>query len=123
MPKNPQEFADLLGANIVGEVPDIDGGPFGMAQLARIMHKRLVPTHGKRPGRPTAPSWDSRPKVPMSDATQRCLAKIADCVSTPQRRVSAMQVAAHLLEEVVFRVASDNGLAGSGKRRVKRRRA
>ncbi len=35
MPKNPQEFAELLGAKIVGEVPDVGGGPFGMARLAR----------------------------------------------------------------------------------------
>ncbi len=41
MPKDPQEFADLLGAKIIGEVPDVGGGPFGMARLAHIMHQRL----------------------------------------------------------------------------------
>ena len=41
MPKDPQEFADLLGARIVGEVPDGSGGPFGMARLAHIMHQRF----------------------------------------------------------------------------------
>ena len=29
---DPQEFAKMLGADIVGEVPDVGGGPFGMAQ-------------------------------------------------------------------------------------------
>jgi hypothetical protein len=34
----------------------------------------------------------------MSAATQRRLAEIAEAISTPQRRVSPMQVAAQLLE-------------------------
>src|SRR2546423_15672027 len=99
MPKDPQEFADLLGATIMGEVPDVGGGPFGMARLARLMPQRLTPGQGDRPGRPTDPTWDSRPKVPMSDATRRRLVQIAEAMSTPQRQVSPMQVAAQLLEE------------------------
>jgi len=42
MRTSPQEFADLLGAKIIGEVPDVGGGPFGMARLAHIMHQRLA---------------------------------------------------------------------------------
>lgn len=104
MPKDPQEFADLLGAKLVGEVPDVGGGPFGMARLAHRMHQRLTPSRGERPGRPTDATWASRPKVPMSAATQRRLAEIAAAMSTPRRRVSPMQVAAQLLEEAVGRV-------------------
>lgn len=104
MPKDPQEFAALLGATIIGEVPDVGGGPFGMARLARLMHQRLMPGQGDRPGRPTDSTWDSRPKVPMSDATRRRLVQIAEAMSTPQRQVSPMQVAAQLLEEAVGRV-------------------
>ena len=104
MPKDPQEFADLFGARIVGEVPDVGGGPFGMARLAHLMHQRLTPGKGQRPGRPTDSTWASRPKVPMSEATQRRLAEIAEAMSTPERRVSPMQVAAQLLEEAVGRV-------------------
>src|SRR5947209_6074241 len=81
-----------------------DGGPFGMARLAHLMHQRLTPSQGERPGRPTDSTWASRPKVPMSEATQRWLAEIAEEISTPQRRVSPMQVAAQLLEEAVNRV-------------------
>src|SRR5262245_40066095 len=106
MPKNPQEFADLFGAKIVGEVPDVGGGPFGMARLAHIMHHRLTPSQGERPGRPTDSSWQARPKVPMSEETQRRLNEIADEISTPERKVSAMQVAAQLLEEAVQRLAT-----------------
>ena len=54
MALDPQEFAQMLGAEIVGEVPDVGGGPFGMARLAHLMHERLTPSRGERPAaRPT----------------------------------------------------------------------
>jgi hypothetical protein len=43
MPRNPQDFADLFGAKIATELPDGAGGPFDMARLAQIMHRRLTP--------------------------------------------------------------------------------
>ena len=104
MPIDPQEFAHLLGAEIVGDVPDVGGGPFGMARLAHIMHERLTPSRGERPGRPTNPNWVTRCKVPMSDATLQRLTELADQMSTTERKVSPMQVAAQLLEEAVGRV-------------------
>jgi hypothetical protein len=112
MPKNPQEFADLFGAQIIGEVPDVGGGPFGMARLAHIMHQRLTPSRGERPGRPTDSTWASRPKVPMSEATRQRLEEIAEAMSTPERRVSPMQVAAQLLEEAVARVPTPSEPSG-----------
>src|SRR4051812_1094471 len=114
MPKNPQEFADLLGAKLVGEAPDTGGGPFGMARLAHLMHQRLTPSKGERPGRPTAASWDSRPKVPMSAATRRCLAELAAALNPPERQVSPLQVAAQLLEEAVDRVAMEAASSAAG---------
>src|SRR5262245_11193261 len=98
MPLDPHEFAQLLGAKIVGEVPDVGGGPFGMARLAHLLHRRLTPSQGERPGRPTNPNWAVRPKVPMCEETVQKLAAIAEALSTPQRKVSPMQVAAQLLE-------------------------
>jgi hypothetical protein len=103
MPIDPQEFAALLGAEIVGEVPDVGGGPFGMARLAHILQERLTPSQGQRPGRPTNPNWVTRCKVPMSDATLKKLAELAEEASTAERKVSPMQVAAQLLEEAVGR--------------------
>ena len=105
MPKRPKEFADLFGAKLIGEVPDTGGGPFGMARLAHIMHQRLTPSQGERPGRPTDATWENRPKVPMTDATHRRLTQIAEQLSTSERRVSPMQVAAQLLEEAVAHVS------------------
>ena len=107
MPVDPHEFARMLGAEIVGEVPDVGGGPFGMARLAHILHQQLTPSRGERPGRPTNPSWTIRPKVPMSQKTARKLASIAKAMSTPERKVSPMQVAAQLLQEALARLESE----------------
>lgn len=108
MAKNREKLAALLGAKIVGEVPDVGGGAFGMARLARILHERLTPSQGDRPGRPTNPQWVHRPKVPMSEATVEKLTRIAETLSGPERKVSPMQVAAQLLEEALGRVPEAN---------------
>jgi hypothetical protein len=101
MAKNRDKLAALLGAKIVGEAPDVGGGAFGMARLAHFLHQRLTPSQGERPGRPTNPNWVIRPKVPMSEATAEKLAQLAEVLSTDERKVSPMQVAAQLLEEAV----------------------
>ena len=56
MAKNREKLAVLLGATIVNEVPDVGGGAFGMARLAHLLHQRLTPSQGERPGRPTNPN-------------------------------------------------------------------
>ena len=101
MTKNPKRLAKLLGAKIVGQVPDVGGGAFGMARLAHILHQRLTPSQGKRPGRPTDGAWEVRPKVPMSKATLRRLRHLAEQASHGGRKVTAAQMAAHLLEEAL----------------------
>lgn len=106
MAKNVQKIAEGLGAKIVGKVPYTGGGAFGAARLAEIMKQRLVPSAGKRAGRPANPAWDQRPKVPMSKKTLRRLQKLAQQASTKERKVTAMQIAAQLLEESVFRFPS-----------------
>src|SRR5581483_10624283 len=50
MAKNREKLARLLGAKMVGQVPDVGGGAFGMARLAHVMHERLTPSQGERPG-------------------------------------------------------------------------
>jgi hypothetical protein len=51
---NREKLADLLGAEVVGEVPDVGGGALGMARLARLLHRRLTPSQGTpRPGQRT----------------------------------------------------------------------
>jgi hypothetical protein len=75
-------------------VPDVGGGAFGAARLCEILRQRLEPASGRRPGRPTDPGWDRRPKVPMSSGTETKLAELARLASGPGRKVSPMQVAA-----------------------------
>ncbi len=104
MARNIQKIASKLGARLVGKVPDTRGGAFGAARLAEIMNSRLVPSRGKRSGRPANPDWIERPKVPMSKETLKQLRRLAQQASTKQRKVSAMQVAAQLLEDSVVRL-------------------
>jgi hypothetical protein len=104
MAKNIKRIAAGLGAKVVGRVPDTGGGAFGAARLARIietMQARLVPGQGRRPGRPTDATWVRHPKVPMSDATQQRLARLAEQISAGGRKVSPMQIAAQILEDAL----------------------
>jgi hypothetical protein len=43
MVKKREKLATLLKAKFVGEVPDVGAGMFGMARLAHIVHRRLLP--------------------------------------------------------------------------------
>lgn len=99
--ENIQRIAELLGAKIVDKVPEVEPGIYGAARLAEILAERLEPGQGKRPGRPTNPSWVRRPKVSMSEDTLRRLIEIAESASSDTRKVSPMQVAAQLLEDAV----------------------
>src|SRR5437867_7778969 len=104
MAKNIRRLAGRLGADLVGRVPDVGGGAFGAGRLAAIvesLRSRLVPGEGRRAGRPTNPNWVRRPKVPMSEATERLLNDLAEQASTSGRKVSPMQVAAQILEDAL----------------------
>jgi hypothetical protein len=104
MADHVNRLARRLGAKVVAEVPETGGGAFGAARLAAIvanLQSRLVPSRGRRPGRPTEATWVHHPKVPMSEATERRLARLARRASTDGRKVSPMQVAAQILEDAV----------------------
>jgi len=104
MVENIEKIAAGLGAKVVGKVPDTGGGAFGAARLAKIvetMQARLVPGQGRRPGRPTDANWVRHPKVPMSDATRQRLSRLAEQLSTEGRKISPMQIAAHILEDAL----------------------
>jgi hypothetical protein len=106
MAKNVTKIAEALGATVVGEVPDTGGGAFGMSRLAAILRTRLEPGQGRRPGRPSDPVWVIQRKVPMSQETLERLTQLAEAISTAERKVSPMQVAAQLLEDSLNRVSS-----------------
>jgi len=108
MAKNVKKIAKMLGAKIGHTVPDTGGGTFGMARLAEVLAARLKPSQGKRPGRPSDPSWTRTSKVPMSDETIEQLDALANSMSTPQRKISPMQVAAQLLEDSLNSVETES---------------
>jgi hypothetical protein len=84
--------------------------PGEIRRLAASLHVTLQPSQGQRPGRPTNPNWDTHRKIPMSAMTLTQLESVAAAVSSSERRVSPMQVAAVLLEQAVAKV--DNGSKG-----------
>ena len=107
MANNTHKIAKLLGAKVVGPIPDVGGGAFGASRLGRMvatLQSRLQPSKGKRPGRPTNPSWVHSPKIPMSQKTQQKLAQLAEQASQSGRQVSPMQLAAQLLEDALARL-------------------
>lgn len=99
MTRKMEELAKKLGADVVGTVPDYSAGAFGVAKLARTLRERLEPGQGKRPGRPSNPSWSKRSKVPLAAETEKHLEQLARLLSDEHRKVSPMQVAAQILEE------------------------
>ena len=106
MAKNVRKIAEALGAKIGEPVSDTGGGAFGIAWLTAELCSRLEPIQGKRPGRPSDRSWVYARKVPMSEETLERLEDLAKTVSTKERKVSPMQVAAQLLEESLDRVGT-----------------
>jgi len=105
MDKRISRIAKDLGAKHVGTLPNVGGGAFGMARLAQMLHERLAPSYGKRPGRPTNDRWTEHPKVPMSAETLASLQELSARLSSDERKVSPMQLAAQLLEESVVQIA------------------
>jgi len=107
---NIKRIAQAMGAEVVFRVPETGGGAFGAARLSHIVsavRERLQPSRGKRPGRPTSKEWRVRSKVPMSPRTRNKLRRLAREMSTAERKVSPMQLAAHLLEEAVANCSDD----------------
>lgn len=121
MAKNIKRIAKKMGAKVVERLPDVGGGAVGAMWMAALSQDRLRPGQGERPGRPSVPNWTRRPKVPMGEATERRLVKLAKLFSDQQRHaVTPMQVAAQLLEAALERYVED--VDRSAPRRPPRRR-
>src|SRR5262245_19685484 len=104
MAKNVDTIAGKLGAKVIAEVPEAGPGAFGASRLSAIVQQlrsRLIPIQGRRTGRPTDASWIHHPKVPMSQATERRLVRLAARASGKGRKISPMQLAAQILESAV----------------------
>ncbi|TWT41496.1 hypothetical protein KOR42_47670 [Thalassoglobus neptunius] len=75
-------------------------GGFGQ----RLRH-RLEPGQGARPDRPSDPTWTIQRKLSMNATTLALLEKVAQAISTDERRVSPMQIAALLIEDATHGLA------------------
>lgn len=82
---------------------DSDTDPLNI--LGDRLRQRLEPGRGERPGRPSDPSWTVQRKLSMNEQTLKILALAADAVSTDERRVSPMQIAALLIEDATHELA------------------
>jgi len=110
MARSIKQIARAMGAEVVGQVPETGAGAFGAARLLHVLNalrERLQPSRGIRPGRPTSKNWRLRSKIPMSPRTRSKLRRLAEQMSTTGRKVSPMQVAAHLLEDAVASCPDD----------------
>jgi len=116
MARNIDALAKKLGASVVGSMPDYSAGAFGMAALANNLRRRLEPSAGKRPGRPSNPAWSKRPKVPMAPETEQRLKELASLLSDGERQVSPMQVAAMILENATAAYFHPNTAGGYSRR-------
>ncbi len=70
-----------------------------LSVLGDRLRRRLEPGRGERPGRPSDPTWTVQRKLSMNEQTLAVLALAADAISTDERRVSPMQIAALLIED------------------------
>jgi hypothetical protein len=78
-----------------------------LATLGERLRRRLAPGQGERPGRPSDPSWTVQRKLSMTPETLAALERLAAELTTPERSVSPMQVAAMLVEEAAVRLSAD----------------
>jgi len=76
-----------------------DSGTDQLDALGKRLRGRLEPGRGDRPGRPSDPTWTVQRKLSMNTSTLEVLVRAAEMVSTAERRVSPMQIAAQLIED------------------------
>ena len=80
-----------------------------LEEFGQRLRSRLAPGQGERPGRPSDPSWTVQRKLSMNAETLTSLERLTESLSTQERRVSPMQVAALLVEDCAERLATEIG--------------
>lgn len=78
-----------------------------LEEFGQRLRSRLAPGQGERPGRPSDPTWTLQRKLSMNEETLATLERMAALLSTDDRRVSPMQVAALLVEEAAERLVTE----------------
>lgn len=90
-PIPPEEIARLMGARIVGKVPEIGGGAIGAAYHAHVYRQRMAELRADF----------ARHGYDLSEETVRTLAEMAAEASTPRRPVTPQQIAMQIIEKAV----------------------
>lgn len=78
-----------------------------LASFGERLRGRLAPGQGERPGRPSDPSWTLQRKLSMNPRTLAVLVRLAEELTTSERTVSPMQVAAMIVEDAAERLSSE----------------
>jgi len=104
--KELEEIAQALGAEIVGEIPDVGGGAFGAARLARVYQQRIEEARGQRPPKQTSVELL---QIPVQETVARALEILAEWISEAGQSCSATEVAAGLLRSAVERWVEELG--------------
>lgn len=76
--------------------------PSPREKLTETARNELLPRVVSSGGRPTNPDWDMRRALPLSAATYEALQAVADQLSTDERIISPMQVAAFAVEKALI---------------------
>lgn len=78
-----------------------------LANFGDRLRSRLAPGRGERPGRPSDPSWTVQRKLSMNPKTLAALERLAEQLTTSERSVSPMQVAAMIVEDAAEQFSSE----------------
>ena len=107
MRKNEKDLAvsvgQALGASRVVALPDLpSSGPLDLLQLRAHVAQRLRSSGG----RPTDPGWTVQRLVPFREAGWRQLVKLAEQMSSSERKVSPGQLAGILIDRALNDIAA-----------------
>ena len=110
MSSRSERIRQALGAGPPHQVRTLPHGPFGAAQLRAELAERLHHEAGAHTAGRTDPEWTIERLVAFRPETWHELSELAARASTPERRVSPGQVAAHLIEEGIERLQREGAV-------------
>lgn len=100
MAKNIKKIAELLGAEIKGQVPHCGGGVFGAARLANIVDE--IQRQDTSINGANEATNSERHEITIDAFTAKMLEKMAEQASSPDRKIGAMDIASKLLEQLML---------------------
>src|SRR5437762_7193800 len=100
------QVGKALGASRAGPLPaSPSGGPLDLLELRANVAGRLKSSGG----RPTDPDWNVQRLVPFQEDRWHQLEELARALSTDERKVSAGQLAAILIERALDSMSTARG--------------